>query len=455
MDIELVDWFKLCVEGDINKIDKFLDRNKLIIYKSDQYGNSCCHYCIMYKNYDLLFYLLSIDFNLINLVNDERQTFLYLLINDNDLNVINKILDIFDNNIMTNNDEIRKCVNFVTYNNFTCLLKLIDKNDHKYYNVIKRIIKYTDINKPIINLPLNYALKIGNIELVKLLIDSNADVNKMDKKQFTPLIIALNKKNKKNEKIDNEIIKYLLLKGANINFAGPNDSHFPLNIIIKSNDVELFNIIMDHKPDTSFCDKYMNTPLHNALLLNGKVSLELIRKLIIASDINKPNMDGLTPLIILAKNKMIDEYIDILKNKEINFFMVDKMGNTPIKYMGSVTFVNLLNKITNNKIKKYIYTSVNDVQTCLNLESCRTKIKENIIKKSNKNIFNSVMVPQVKNTNAPLFNSDVCHNIIYLLYILKKYDNIFIPYQEFYPEKFMDVLSKTDTNTYKRNMEWC
>jgi len=171
------------------------------------------------------------------------------------------------------------------------------------------------------------------------------------------------------------------------------------------------------------------------------------------SNLNIQNIDGLTSLHIMAKYNMTDEYINVLKDKDLNFFILDKSENTPMKYMKDISFINLLNKITNSTIKNKLDDSINLTNTCnqnnlINLEECRTKIKTEIIKNANKEIFSSVILPDVNKKTVTLFNSDIVHNVIYLIQLLKKYDNIFVPYQDFFADKYMDSLIKMEPNTY-------
>ena len=63
------------------------------------------------------------------------------------------------------------------------------------------------------------------------------------------------------------------------------------------------------------------------------------------------------------------------------------------------------------------------------------------------NKFN-IELPKVINANITIFNSDVIHNIIYLVQILRKYDNVFIPFQHFIQDKSIDMLTKLNEHNF-------
>lgn len=128
----------------------------------------------------------------------------------------------------------------------------------------------------------------------------------------------------------------------------------------------------------------------------------------------------------------------------------------PLKYLNSLVFIDLLNAITNvslkNKLKNAIIKIDNDCNKntkntknndktfdYANIEKCRTLIKSKIMIPKNKMI---IELPDVTITNIAVFNSDIIHNIIYLIQILRKYSNVFIPYQKFLQDKSIDMLSK-------------
>ena len=239
---------------------------------------------------------------------------------------------------------------------------------------------------------------------------------------FSALIIAL------KDKINSEIIKYLLSKGANINYAGPNEMYFPLNIAIEYNDYELINVLLNNNviPDMSFCDNNLNTSLHNILLRNtnndnntnntsntsntNESNLSQNNKKIIKmSNLNIQNIDGLTSLHIMAKYNMTDEYINVLKDKDLNFFILDKSEKN-VFLTQDISFINLLNKITNSTIKNKLDDSINLTNTCnqnnlTNLEECRTKIKTKDSKNAIKETFSSVILPDVNKKTVTLFTS--------------------------------------------------
>lgn len=173
----------------------------------------------------------------------------------------------------------------------------IEKND---INSIKKIvIKEININfiyyeKEFRNFtPLHYASFLGNLEIVKFLIEQdNIDINCKDIELWTPLHWAIHRGHA-------EIVKLLL-------------KHKKIDINAKTNN--------------------LRTPLHNAM---KELNLEIIKLLLSADNIEInciESMQGLTPLHIAIYHRYFDAIQILMKHRKINTQIKDHKGRTIYDY---------------------------------------------------------------------------------------------------------------------------
>lgn len=91
-----------------------------------------------------------------------------------------------------------------------------------------------------------FAIDSQNIEIVKLLVDSGADINKAslrDNDNVTPLYLAVDLENI-------EIVKFLVDSGADINASlSDNDNVTPLFLAIKSQNIEIVKLLVESGAD--------------------------------------------------------------------------------------------------------------------------------------------------------------------------------------------------------------
>lgn len=419
--MKLSEFHKLCINNKITKLDKY---ESSLFLNSDYNGNTSAHICTLYENYDLLLDIVKSYPEIIKLVNNDGETFMHILVNNN-INIIDKILDI-DNNIRVPDGIIH--------------ILLDTTNDIK---LIKKVANRTNLNLPDIPV-LNYYLGINEPipEIINILIESGANVNSPDKNSMTPLIIATSKKLKTN------IIKLLIKKGSNPNYAGNADMYLPLNIATKKGLTDIADILIE-ETDMMHRDNNFNTPLHNAIINRQKITNETLNKIISKSDVNVPNINGQTGLYMLTKSDL-SEHINILKHKELNLFAETKEGMTPASNLNDKDYITLLNGTANSILKDQSEDTIKSLLKCKNyfkLEECRTYIKSNIVLG---NDLTEIKLPDTTLTNTTLFNSDIVHNIIYLIQILRKHNNAFIPYQNFIADKCMNDLRNLNELTLYR-----
>lgn len=411
------EFHKLCINNEINDLSKY---DKTLYFMSDYNGNSSVHICALYNNYKLLSKIIDKYPETMKLINKYQETAMHIIANDK----IEELKNIINNtHISQLPDDI---INIA-----------LDKTDDE--KTIKLIAQKTNLNNGS-NPALQHYLRSDmiNLKIINILIDAGADVNGLDKNSMSPLIIAVNKK------LDIKIINLLLEHGADINYAANGDMFLPLNVAINKGLIDVAEIIL---PETNMLhrDNNFNTPLHNAIINKNKINSKLLNEIIKLSDVNVPNINGQTALHLLSRSGDIKNYIDSLKHKELDLFAEDKSANTPASSMSNEIYINLLNNTANFFLADKSTDTIKKIIRCKDyakLEQCRSIVKSQLLSKSDDttNINSNFSLPETVKTNTTLFNSDVIHNIIYLIQIIRKYPNVFIPHQEFIPDKCMNTI---------------
>ena len=146
------------------------------------------------------------------------------------------------------------------------------------------------------------ASKEGNLEVVRLLLDAGANVDKADNKGMTPLYVA-------SYMGHLEVVRLLLDAGADKDKAD-NNGMTPLYIASYKGHLEVVRLLVDAGADKDKADEYGRTPL---LIASQYGHHEVVRLLVDAgADIAKKDKDGNTPLDIAKKKDRTDiiEYLE-------------------------------------------------------------------------------------------------------------------------------------------------
>lgn len=432
--------FIACVQRDVKKIKDLINNNTNIIYLSDNNGNTFGHLCAIYKIYDVLINTVKIYPELITYLNNEGKSLIHLI---DDYDPLNFIIDLIISNNMI--EEL----NTIPYDGRTLLINLLDKyqTNNQYLILINKLLNnQVKLDIPSENPPLNYIIENNpDIKITSLLLKAGANPNLKNKYGLNTLIIAI----LNNVNID--VIKLLLDYGVDINYSGPEDKFLPLTISLKKGYYHITEALINYNPDLSHQDNNMNTPLHYAILTKKRLPRKIIKYLISNSDLNIKNINGQTPLHFLILSKKWDQYYKFIKKKELDLNTVDNNNNTPISYMNGLDYIYIINTVSNEILRNKI------IEKCLNnkktinykcIEPLRSIIKEDLLS-NNKNI-KKIKFPTIVETDYGIFGNNVLYNIIYLIQILKKYKNTFIPFQYFIPEKCLDCIMKLNNyNLYR------
>jgi len=190
---------------------------------------------------------------------------------------------------------------------------------------------------------IHMAVRNGHVEVVILLLDSGASINKSDMDDNRPIHFAVNrehlteKENPMNEK-HMKITKLLIERGAVLNKTN-NSKDSPLDIAARNGDLEMVELLVENKANIEKESQKAHQPLHKASL-NGH--LDVVQYLIgKGAKINDPSNEGLfvSPLHEAVKGGnldvvkyLVDNGADInatnfAKDKPIN--MIIDLGSKP------------------------------------------------------------------------------------------------------------------------------
>lgn len=188
--------------------------------------------------------------------------------------------------------------------------------------------------------PLYLAVQGNNVKIARLLLDNRADINTQEASGDTPLHWAAMKGNK-------EIVELLLTYGANFN-AKNNYSQTPLFLAINTGNKEIIKLLLNSGSDVNAQDDEKKTPLWRACViasLSASNADKEILELLIASgaNVNAKN-NSIPPLFgagtigvaefLIAKGAIIHtrkpdgdtllHHFVICDNKEMILFYLDK-----------------------------------------------------------------------------------------------------------------------------------
>ncbi|AYV78439.1 MAG: ankyrin repeat protein [Edafosvirus sp.] len=396
-----------CAKGQKSFINYMLNKNPILFEKSNREGNTCLHLLAIFGMNNILKKILFNNKNesLINLTNNNNESILHLVLENDDM--FNWILDNISN----------VDINIVSNKSITPLIYFINKTksiDDVYFNNIKKLVgnknNNCDMKLPKNKPPMCYAVIKNKQHVIEYFIKCNTNINIMDEHQLSPLILSVLKKHDK--------ITYLLINsGADINYSGPENNHNIMGMAIVQNNINLINFLIEHNIDLSTTNKFLDTPLHIALNNKNNIPADTLFKMVYKSNLNEQNLKGETPLHLLIKKNLWKNCCTLLKYKKVDIYKKDKDDKTCLSY-----------------VKK------NDLDEFMNI------VADSHIDNNNKDD------PQetIYNNNFGLFNSDILHNIIYTIQILKKHQNLIVPFQYYNSNKMMnDKLEFNLLNLYK------
>lgn len=324
-------------------------------------------------------------------------------------------------------------------------LELIEKDD-----------KYLDYSNLIFQYPIIYC--INRIYIFNKILDVvynkyPEQINIVDTRNKTLVsYIIMQIKDDINNKYF-ELIKKIKDK---INFNLPEERPILIHCILNKL-IYLSKYLIENSYGINSYNKYQLFPIHAIIELNN---YNLLKELLNNKDFDRNilNIGGLRndylPLILCFKNlikyknkKEINKMIILILNKIKNFNIIDENKNTYAHYIADLIYIKhiKINKKISDKILK---------KSNLNYKNIIGITPNNIIDNniSDKCILpkiNKIVFPEINKQSGPgIFVSDILHNMIYTLYLLKKYNNIIIPINNNikYKEEILRKLNMQDIN---------
>jgi ankyrin repeat protein len=167
--------------------------------------------------------------------------------------------------------------------------------------------------------PLHYHIRAGDLESLKSLVESGADLESRDFTGDTPLLVAT-----ENDQL--EIVKYLIQHGAHRE-ARDARQYTSLVIAVKEDNREIVKYLLENNAEREVLDEYGNTPL---LIAIENENFETA-KLLLEAGVNREARDqnGDTPLLLAVEtqdSKIVRLLLESGADREVR----DQNGVTPL-----------------------------------------------------------------------------------------------------------------------------
>jgi hypothetical protein len=439
------EWDK--VINELNNIeDDIWNGNKLVHYIGHQ-GDI--------KLYNILKNKVDFDHK-----NNEGNTVLLLLIKNGFIDLFKKISKQHPTLILRSDNKGDNVFHFLLddINLFKYILNLCKKHKFNY----KLLINF-NIND---NTPLLNAVKSNKSDIIKLCIENNIDLYKPKDNPIIMNIVTSNMTQKeiidilklahtKTNIFENDIegnnilffaiklslidlIKYLLHIGFDPNYK---NNMFGIHLLrvaystdVANNDCNftLYNLLYNNKIDVTYIDNNGNNFGH-FLLINrinkheGDFNIEknILSKL---DSVNNLNVFGNSILHYIVQLNNSQKYLKIIENKPWNIFTKNNKNKNVYELADDSTKQILLNKISNKQNKTNDYILKHEINQEGSIEDIKL-----------------LELNYVTFTN---FHANDVSLMIYINYIISKYNNITVPYSNY----VQDTMFMFKHNSYILNV---
>jgi len=377
MDINNEEIFSLIKSQKFDQIYNLIKNHKItnLDFKDGNY-NYFIQYIINYNQFKILELIKEFKINFrIDIIDADGRSILYNCIKFNYIELIKLLIDYNKVNIGISIIDIKDRLGLtalhysVIFNNFETFKILLENKGNPY------ILSNDDSN--VFVLCLKYKRNI----FLKYLIDKKYNINFTSNSGENLLQIAVNYQNI-------EIINLLLQTNINLNNI---NFDFGLNVFHQSiifDNFDLFKNLLNKDIDFNVPDFYGNTAFHYIVIdkrinyleyllnkpdikynlsnINGDIPLHILlesesilidinesilNKIVLESDLNYQNNQGITCLMIIIEKNLIDKLRSLLILKPLNFFIEDNNFNK-IKLTDEIVDVLIDSYYNQIKLKK-------------------------------------------------------------------------------------------------------
>jgi ankyrin repeat protein len=241
-------------------------------------------------------------------------------------------------------------------------------------------INTIDINNELS--PLHYSVLVNNTDLTNLLLNANADINIQDVYGNTSMHYIMTQKSYG--------IFYSFIKKKELNFNLWNiEGELPLHIFLK-NDNEIINTIENND--------------------NIKNILEL---LIINSDLNIQDKQGMSALSYIAMSNLFIPFADILRKKKLDIFIKNKENKTIIDIISKKNYDLFLDIVIDSYLYNLKYKTKKWVDK-IDIQCSKQNVSydcKNLIKKKIIGLINDTDLQINKKKSYPFIEPEIFVNI--------------------------------------------
>ncbi|XP_066532139.1 CARD- and ANK-domain containing inflammasome adapter protein [Hoplias malabaricus] len=209
----------------------------------------------------------------------------------------------------------------------------LDLNKKSLLSLLLRNMKNT-MSQNEIKSVLFKAVKKNLDGVVAALIDSGADVNMCDELGYTPLLLA-------TELGNVEVFRVLVSKNAQLERQLPNQTS-ALHLAVQGGCMSITQILLDKGMNPNIIGPKDQTPLHFSALHNQPALMDLL--LHEGARVNAVTQDGLTALHIASQSGHTEAVAKLLEAKA-NVHVLDRQGRTALHWAadhGEVSILKLL-----------------------------------------------------------------------------------------------------------------
>jgi hypothetical protein len=319
----------------------------------------------------------------------------------------------------------------------------------QYIDILKKIHVYLNMSCIVF-----IAIILNCNHVIDMLIDQKFDFNVSNSQQMTAmsLIISYNRKDMVRKILDHTVKTFGLKKLSKIIHSSPlNYNSRPLFLCIDNLDdsdhhgimrtfINYMNIIIEDKRkknklnDNGYLTKYYDndkcTYLHAFLceMDDDNIPHDILEFLINNTDVNCQNYNGETPYHTIFRDRIWKNIKKMLEGRSIDIEITNNTGISCKSYINEYTDEEYdeVNKLL-KKMKIVTFVKKNDTFDISHVKDVIDLNDENNIGPFN---------------NVGLFNSNMIHHMIYLKYIMNKYNNIYIPHCKYdQKNKKYDILT--------------